>query len=446
MSQDIKVVQVDGGRHAPEEIRRLAERLSIAQGAQVRLTSERSGFHIYLPCPACLETHGSRETRDPKYAINATKWMLAKTGDMPIASVSSMMQAEGDRIGICMRTRQSRSPHFFSLSELEHMGTVSERFPDIDTRARLVDSSSPDERESYWLPDPRTGKLCPPPAGEVIAITSLPEDHPAIEFVRARGFTPEGLWRQFRAGFCETQFPEDKERRIFYPRFPGGWRDTPQHRLIFHALVDGVPLSWQARVIEKSTDHEKLMLHPYAKPFEWSAVSSRTNLASPWIPQGAFAEVDQDGDIRFNPSKYRTAKHSIRQPMGWDAAVNDSVFAGAIEDVKIAVLTEGPFDAARVGPGGLAVMGASMSHEWAQRIAETFHLVLLAFDNDKVGQQANEKLPAMLYAAASNSRVPLLQMVEIVAADSSGKDLGDMSQDAWNTQISATLRNLRRRF
>ena len=77
---DIKVN--DSAAHAPEEIMREAKKLIERQGCPGVLAREASGYHLYIPCPDCLETHRRRELDDPKYAINLS--MLVGHGEFRV--------------------------------------------------------------------------------------------------------------------------------------------------------------------------------------------------------------------------------------------------------------------------------------------------------------------------------------------------------------------------
>ena len=83
----------------------------------------------------------------------------------------------------------------------------------------------------------------------------------------------------------------------------------------------------------------------------WSHTGTRSNPKAKWVPVPPFDE-EKDGQLKFKPSKYRTAKYSSRQMMGWDAAVKRAEEDTA--DITWVVLCEGPLDAARCGPGGVA--------------------------------------------------------------------------------------------
>lgn len=462
MSNEVKVTG-DAG-HAPDAARQFAARMSEAQGCRVVLTAETGGYHLYLPCPDCLETHGERELNDPKYAINLTRHLGLDQGsallDKPERrrGTADLMAAYEDnerkdsRVGICMRTRQSKRPHFWSVSELLQMRTISERHPDIHTRASVTGGAGSADREQYWKPDPVTGIKCPPPPGEVIPINQLPAHHPAAEYLISRDFNLDRLYEQFRCSFCVKEYPESKEDLIFYRYMPGGWKDTPQHRIVFYSLINGTPMTWQARVVEHVDGNDRWMLHPYkldrspdfAKvykhaPFTYANTHTRPNGNAAWIPVAPFDELDPDGVLKFQPSKYRTAKHSSREMMGWDAAM-----ARAAADplpYKWCVMLEGPLDAARIGPGGIAVIGSSISPGNAAMVAANFHIVFTAFDNDMAGRAATERVGKMIM---SNSGRNCVTQLCVPLPVTGGKDVGDMTQEAADEMMRKAIRKAMR--
>lgn len=483
MPEEFKVN--DSAAHAPEEIRKLARVFLEAHDCPMVLSREESGYHLYLPCPDCLHTHGRKELQDPKYAINLS--MLAGLGDefrdttknsfMPAAveERNSLEQRKEFGSGICMRTRSAKKPHRFPIDMLRNMATVTERHPDIMTKASMHGGASSAEREEMWEPDTVTGVSCPPAAGELLSISSLPSAHPAIQYLTARGYDPAAIEDQFRLSFCEKEYPYG-QKGIYYRKMPGGWKDSPQHRIIFHSLIDGTALTWQARLIEKVSDDglDRYMLHPYAGGFYpgdnlpramrafksdghtgksqvvwdesragwwifmWSHTHTRSNPKASWMPVAPYDET-RDGQLRFQPSKYRTAKYSSRQLMGWDAAIHR---ANTDPDmVKWCVLCEGPLDAARVGPGGIAIIGSSLSAVNSAKIAGKFILVFTAFDSDLAGRNATEKISRNL--RNTDHRAPVLASVGQLPIPA-GKDVGDMTQTEWDRLITHALKRAKR--
>lgn len=435
--------------YIPKEITELADRIARQQNCKVTLSKESSGYHLYMPCPACLHTHGKNELRDPKYAINLSKYFgigddyrhLSATdepdGFDPLAQVrkEAVWDERNHKTGICMRTWQSNKPHRFSVEELLALPPISERHPDILSSYRVINGADSAEREAHWMEDPITGKLCPPPAGEITPILDLPSYHPARWYLETyRKFNLQCLADMFRCGFCRKEYPESKAHKIWYRKFPGGWKDTPQGRIIFHSLNDGTPMSWQGRWIEVVSEDglTKRGLNPYSN--QWDILATRATAKQAWIPYPPFDEIDEEGRLKFDLSKYKTAKHSARELMGWDAAIRRADQGD--QPIRWCVLTEGPLDAARVGPGGLALMGKSISNDNAMKVVGNFHLVLTAFDNDTAGNAATEQISQALLKFPSRSSQ--LKHVEPLVIPT-GKDLGDLDQSAADDLVPQTI-------
>lgn len=473
---DIDIKGSAGG--APEEVRAFADRMLKVHDCPGILSKEKSGYHLYIPCPECLETHGRRELDDPKYSINVS--MVLGIGDNYRDDTGGSLMP-GDMIkreklenmaefksSICMRTRSSREPHRYSVQDLLNMATVTQRFPDIHTTAALSGGVGSAEREEMWMTDPVSGKEAPPPPGEVTPMSELPKAHPAVRYLEDRGYDVDKIQDQFRLSFCHKEFPHG-ESGIYYRRMPAQWRDTPQHRIVMYSLIDGVPLTWQARIIEKISedDLQLFRLHPYAGGFYdagstdlfgatrdveksklrdedhpvvvldekrggswaylWTLTHVRSNPRADWIPVSPFDETNEQGTFKFKPSKYRTAKYSSRQMMGWDAAVKR---AEADDDpMPWVVLCEGPLDAARIGPGGVALIGSSISPENVEKIVTKFYRVFTAFDADKAGREASEKINKQLFASKSPSAV-VTTVVPLQIPG--GKDVGDLTEEEYN--------------
>jgi hypothetical protein len=441
--------------YVPKEINDIADRIARQHNCKVTLAKESSGYHLYMPCPECLHSHGKSELRDPKYAINLSKYFgigdqfrhLSERHSQAFSPLDlDYNQAVNDernlKTGICMRTWQSPNPHRFPVEDLLTMDAITTRHPDIHTSYRLINGADGAERESHWMEDPVTGKLCPPPAGEVVPLSELSPFHPARWYMETyRKFDLKRLEELYRCGFCVKEYPESKVHKIWYRKFPGGWKDTPQGRIIFHSLHDGTPMTWQGRWIEVESEDglTKRGLNPYSN--QWDILATRATAKQAWIPYPPFDELDEEGNLKFDISKYKTAKHSARELMGWDGAIKR-----ADEDsdpIRWCVLTEGPLDGARVGPGGLIIMGKSLSQANAEKVAANFHLVLTGFDNDKYGREATQKISATLFGCRQHN--PIVGCVDqLIIPD--GKDLGEMAQGVADTLVMSAVRKAKRRM
>jgi hypothetical protein len=217
-------------------------------------------------------------------------------------------------------------------------------------------------------------------------------------------------------------------------------------------------MTWQARHPERQDEEglNKYYLHPYkiaysnspgdipvrcedGSTFCWSHVATRPNHKAAWIPVPPFDELTETGTLKFQPSKYRTAKHSTRQMMGWDAAITRADTDS--DPLRWCVLCEGPLDAARVGPGGIALIGSSISPDNAEKVASAFHVVFTAFDEDRAGKEATDRIGKMILGA--KQRAPLVQVV-VPLQIASGKDIGEMSQEAFDALLQKALRRVKR--
>lgn len=431
-------VESVSGVNAPQAVLEFAKKMSAAQGCKVKITKERSGYHLYMPCPDCLETHGKRELSDPKYSINLTKHLglLDDDTDLMFQDWTEIENTRERRSGVCQRTRSQAKPHMFCVSDLLRMSTVTQRHPDIMTAASVAFDGDASERESHWEPDSITGVLCPPPPGTIKLLKDLPADHPARYYIEQRGFNVDVLHDMFRVAWCEREYPYG-QNGIYYRRMPGQWKDTPQGRIIFHGLVENTPVIWQGRVLEAVS--EDGLAHYYWHPYQqrWDLIETRAHNKAAWMRQPPFNEVNEEQRYEWQPSKYKTAKYGNRFVAGWDAAIRES----RNSDYSWCCICEGPLDAGRVGPGGLAVFGSSLPADAAKKIVENFQIVITAFDNDAAGVAATNTVHRQLNAvSARNPAMMELAQMQIP----SGKDLGEMKQDVADELLQLTLNRIKR--
>jgi len=307
--------------------------------------------------------------------------MRQNTNVAPDPAADMLERDLDEHSGVCMRTAGSKDMHMWPVSALLSMATVTERHPDILTKANVSGGKGSADKEQHWMPDPDTGVNCPPQPGQVIPVNEMPTDHPAITYLINRGFNMDRLYKQFKTSYCTEEFPHG-DNEIYYRKMPGGWRDTPQHRIIFYSIHDGTRKTWQGRYVDYVTPDKLGMyaLNPYTEA--WDHVATRSNAKAAWIYVGPFNEVNDKGGMRWSPSKYKTATHSFRELMGWDAAVENAKTATPF---SWCILVEGPLDAARVGPGGIALIGKSINAGNAAKVAKAFNVVFTAFDNDSAG-------------------------------------------------------------
>jgi DNA primase len=116
--------------------------------------------------------------------------------------------------------------------------------------------------------------------------------------------------------------------------------------------------------------------------------------------------------------------------MGLDAAVE---FNQKLNLTKpTACIVEGPLDAARIGPGAVALLGKYMSERHADLLVRKFKKLIVVADNDKAGQEMAKRIKELM----SERRA------EVVFIDipDQYKDVGEMTYEAAIEMIFKHLR------
>lgn len=372
----------------PKVVMNLAEALAAKHG-DVTVAMENRGLHLYMASPVALERDGDIELRKRHLAVNADRYL--GTGSWG----SRRGTYDNDLSARCMKYEKP-----YRVTELLAMSPLATR------GIRATESSVKIGSVGKFLVDDGNGNMIPQPPGRVWALTDLPEGHQAIQYLRHRGFDPEAITRQFGGSYC---YDQNLPARM-YRELPGGFRDTPQGRIIFNIDMLGVRRGWQARLIEMTMGDVHMVWHPYDD--EWKILKVRTG--DKWKLTPEFAEYD---DVKWDPSKYKTGTGTLRNSaiMGLDAAIMDN----ALHDRCALVICEGPLDAARLGPPAVAILGKSMSHEQARILRKTARHLIFVPDNDTAGMKSLARVREVLSGAD-------LRIAELPAKV---KDAGEMSYD-----------------
>lgn len=347
----------------PREVSRFVRALVNKHGGG-RLSQEAKGLHLYLPCPKCLEEKGSRELDSKHLTVNVDKYFSAgrfKNQPAKKAKWSAMCHKD--------------NAHMMSVEQLLQYPSISLRGYDSEVRLTIAVQD-----ESSLVNDGKGNKI-PRHPGKVVSLKELPTSHPAVEYLLKRGYDIDSLHRQFRTSYCYEEWPEEEPSGASqgwkYKRLPGGWKDTPQGRIIFYVDVHGVQKGWQARLIDKVEGDWRWYWHPYDN--QWEAVEYKQD------DTFVMREDYTRGLFKWKPSKYRTATgcHRNQIVMGFDAAMRWN----ADNNIKtpIVFIVEGPLDAARIGPPACAILGKSLSTEQAQ-LLRPFKKIVIVMDNDDAGR------------------------------------------------------------
>jgi hypothetical protein len=398
----------------PAEVRRLAEALGRLHGPAI-IRSESNGYHIYLPSPECLKTDGRKEISSKHLTVNASKYLqlddwvtkhttLSKNNDLPsdLHDYSALCHKSGVKYKVTDLLNEALYP------TLENRGIKN-------VKSYLMAASAVN---TACLVKDDKGNMVPPNPGEVTAITSLPPLHPAVVYLKARGFNLDSLYKQFKCGFCTAETPIDSDKGIYYKFLPAGFRDTPQGRIIFYAFINGIQTGWQARILDRvSDDGFKEYWHPYQN--KWVPMEIKDAVSGKWTPIPGIEISESNYEIAWKPSKYKTAFGMQRNAalIGVDAAVQMNKDLGV--KTPTAFLVEGPLDAGKIGPGGVAMMGKYLSDQQADLLSKKFRKLVLLMDNDKAGLEAKARIQKVFHER--------LMELHFVSVPSAYKDVGEMT-------------------
>jgi hypothetical protein len=341
-----------------------------------------------MASPTCLQQFGDTELWKMHLAVNVEKYLKDRINN--------------DICGMCMKTETP-----YAMSKLLSWRNLERRgFRDV---SHMITINSDD----LHLEDDGMGNMVPKAPGKVIPLTQLLDTHPAIQYVRSRNFSPAELEHQFAAAYCYEERSD-----VFFRRLEGGFRATPQGRLIFYAYVNGIRKGWQARILEFVERDVKYYYHPYTD--QWVPMEQRQ--ANGWVPVDPRVE-------KWDPAKYVLAHGAKKNTfvMGYDAAL---AFNDSRQRDRVIGLTEGPLDAARLGPPFCAVMGKFLHYEQA-KWCKGFDRVVLAMQNDDASTGLAEKTASLL----DIMNIPL----EVIKPPEEFKDFGEMHPDQVKPILETTI-------
>ena len=366
-----------------DEILVLAQQLSRLHG-RVRVAAESGGVHLYIASPICLSQFGPEELLPSKMhlAVNADKYL----GRPPY-------EKSNDYAAMCMKTGE-----IYKISELlEYSDLAGRGFHGVQHQVNVQD------KVNYLEPD-GAGNEVPKAPGTEVSLATLEDGHPVIEYLQLRDFTVKQLVDQFDATFCT-----DTDGN-YYRDLGLGFKQSPRHRLIFNINIKGVRRGWQARILEMK------MRGSDSKLYHWCYNSTRPE----WTPVKVHNEDNNNWDLvegleKWDPPKYMTGPGTRRNLclMGYDAAVSTGKSWIGI--------TEGPLDAARLGPPFCAALGKSFSAAQAD-LCVPFDDVIVAYQNDDAGTDFKNSVIRKLRDIGMSVRA--------IAPPKEYNDFGDMDQES----------------
>ncbi len=386
----------------PDEASVLVKRLSEMHGPG-HLAVEENGVHLYLPCPDCLKSHGASELHKRHLAINLSKFFAV--GKFR----NSRLDGSFERCAACMKHHTGGKGQGFRLSNLlshSRYDPISVRMPNITPTVVTEDLST----QQCVIVD-QHGRTRPEDPGDVVPITSLSTDHPAIWYLQNRRLSPARLFDQFRLAYCYREAPEDNSKRRWHKRMANGFRDTPQNRIIFYGDIDGSQMTWQARILEHEHEGYRYFFHPYTS--QWVAMEVKRG--------GKWETLFPDDRHGWAPAKYKNAYSGRRNHilLGYDQAIRYN----AARPVKFAFVSEGPLDCGRFGNPGVALTGKHIAEKQATYLIGAFDFIIFLRQNVK--DSSNLKL-----AQAVKSTVGAHRTVYDLFPDERLKDFGDTDDSA----------------
>jgi hypothetical protein len=388
----------------PRKAMRILERLKKLTLNHLHVTNERSGFHVYVPCPVCLKKRGSRELTDQHMAINLDRFL----GTGKWVSRRGTVKGGGNWSAYCHREDRPDS-----IENLLKMPSV-----DRVVQTEMADEPSLSPKERYLIDDGK-GNRIPDHPGDVTPIIELPEDHHAVQYLLRRNYNLQQLWEQFRCSYCT------REKHPYHRRLPGGFKDTPQGRIIFYCDMDGVQQGWQARIIDRIEGDGHFYWHPYNEC--WSLVEIKEGRN--WALQPEFADENSEGGkLKWKPSKYKTATGMLRSQclLGLDAALAWNALRGT----RVALMAEGPLDVGRYGAPGMPLLGKCINNEQVHVLRKHFNRLVWIGDTDGPGAKCTAQVCKALGGHMK---------VNVITLPAGIKDMGELSPEEAQVLFEALL-------
>jgi hypothetical protein len=321
---------------------------------KLHISRSSQDIELSIPDPNLLVIDGPKELYSKHLYVNITK-VSKENSDI----------TKNPMACCCIKTMK-----FYSIDDLLNMKPIRDReeikwnkdryLTRIKDQTLILPDVNLDDLNSDTSFLDQDSKIITP--GSSIPITELPKNHPALIYLKSRGFTDlVSLQKQFNTRFCTEENPRfkhifgrDDEQSI--ANFNPLSFFTPQGRIIFSAMMNGKERLWQARVIETQILDSKY----------YYVYMGYNNPETKWVK---IANYDKNletfktlSSINNNVIKRKyiiaPGAKSSECLMGFDAAIEWNNENNIPEDNRIIGICEGVLDAARLGPPFCSIMGA----------------------------------------------------------------------------------------
>lgn len=377
----------------PKYAKLITQLLKVHETGMLHYSVSSNSFELRLPDPCLLIEDGFKELNSKHLYVNLTKYIeqghIAPARCVKTGKVYTMLNLLNMKP---LRYRQDEIPW-----------NIDKFLTKYKQRTLIIPKTYAKSDNSLNIESP----------GECIEVINLPENHPAISYLKQRGFTTreslESLVKQFNLSFCI------KAKYNFYEDLYMGLSKSPEGRLVFFIHQFGELKGWQARRLEKREGDTLYYYH----------LDANNPIKTGWIPVGKYDIITN----KINPlpgvsKKVFDAKYVIglgtrasQCLLGFDAAIDFN--KNRIS--KDIVLVEGALDAAKFGIPACSVFGCHVSKAQAELLVNNFDNIYFIKDHDLAGEE--------LYTSLNNEllRLGLPEKLHEITYPSIYKDIGEIN-------------------
>lgn len=346
----------------------ISKLLQIHGTGMLHYSPSTSSYELRIPDPILLNNDGPKELFSRHLYINLTKYIEQNHG----AAARCVKNGKVYRIIELLNNYRPLKERGYYWDVDKFLGKCKSRLfipRDINSNATSCNVAPP---------------------GDVIPITELPSDHPAILYLKSRNFSDEmikDLYKQFETSFCISE----SKGASYFDEYHGLGK-SPKGKLIFFVNHFGENKGWQSRVIEKVEGNTKYYYTFY----------NQDDPRNGWVPVATYDHIDKTYKTfprvptTLLKHKYVIAYGTRKSEciLGLDAALRFN----KDRKEKYIIITEGALDAGKLGIPACCVFGNRISVAQCKLIVNNFDRVYYALDHDLAGNTLEISIQETLMA------------------------------------------------
>lgn len=389
----------------PKYAKLITQLLKVHETGMLHYSVSSNSFELRLPDPCLLIEDGFKELNSKHLYVNLTKYIeqghIAPARCVKTGKVYTMLNLLNMKP---LRNRQDEIPW-----------NIDKFLSKYKQKTLIIPKTYENSNDAINVEPP----------GECIEITKLPENHPAVLYLKQRGFTTrenlESLVKQFNLSFCI------KSKYNFYEDLYMGLSKSPEGKLIFFIHQFGELKGWQSRRIEKRDGDTLYHYH----------LDSNNAMKTGWIPVGKYDhDTSKLSPLPGVSKKVFDSKYVIG--MGTKASQCLLGFDAAIEynknrTSKDIVLVEGALDAAKFGIPACSAFGCHVSKRQAELLVNNFDNIYLIRDHDLAGEELFTSLNNELLRLGVPERLHEISYPHIY------KDIGEINDQQLLNNLRSNL-------